>query len=205
MKVMRRLFGILATLLLLSGSAFAQQQYPPIPDFSGPGAGFNFRSAINQRFGGQVPILPQLLNLYFNELPAEQNGIALYCIDCQQTPVCQSGGSGALVVGQGGAWFCGSSFNPAAPGPIGGTTPSTGVFTALTGPIGASTPNTGKFTTIQTGSGAAVSQVISKINEQVFTYIRYVHADAGTLFAQIECIGGGAVVVVPREHHRRSE
>lgn len=59
------------------------------------------------------------------------------------------------------------TFNPAIPGPIGGTTPSTGAFTtlnstsgALNGTLGATTPHTGAFTTI-TGTTAALTTSVS--------------------------------------------
>ncbi len=101
---MRTLLGGLAMLLAAAGSAAAQ--YQPIPNFSGVGAGFNFRQAINQRFSGAQPISPAMVSLPFASLPVEQDGMLLWCRDCQKTTPCTGGGAGALATGTRGAWAC---------------------------------------------------------------------------------------------------
>jgi len=69
------LLGSLATLTVMAGIAAAQ--YQPIPNFTGIGAGFNFRQAINQRFSGAESIAPQIAGLTFTNLPAESDGLLL--------------------------------------------------------------------------------------------------------------------------------
>ena len=89
--------------------------YQPIPNFSGPGAGLLFRTAINDRFSGVQQISPRLVTLAFANLPAEQNGLQVYCSDCQATIPCSGGGTGAWAFGQGGQWTCTA---PNAPAPV---------------------------------------------------------------------------------------
>jgi hypothetical protein len=96
--------GALAALVLAAGSAAGQ--YQPIPNFSGVGAGFNFRQAINQRFSGAQAISPTIVSLPFASLPVEQDGMLLWCRDCQKTTPCSGGGAGAMAVGTRGAWAC---------------------------------------------------------------------------------------------------
>ncbi len=97
--------GLLIT-AAMGGAAAAQ--YQPIPNFTGIGAGFNFRQSINQRFSGAAAISPQFVNLPFASLPAEQDGLLLWCKDCQATAPCTSGGAGAWARGARGAWSCAS-------------------------------------------------------------------------------------------------
>jgi hypothetical protein len=96
--------GSLLMVAAMGGAAAAQ--YQPIPNFTGIGAGFNFRQAINQRFSGAQPIAPQFVGLPFASLPAEQNGMLLWCKDCQATAPCSAGGAGAWARGARGAWSC---------------------------------------------------------------------------------------------------
>src|SRR5690349_9354990 len=56
--LLRTLLATLMTLIAATGGSLAQ--YQPIPNFTGIGAGFNFRQAINQRFSGAATISPQL-------------------------------------------------------------------------------------------------------------------------------------------------
>lgn len=86
--------------------------YQPIPNFSGPGAGLQFRTAINDRFGGSQAISPKFVGLSFSNLPAEQDGLLVYCADCQQTVPCSGGGSGAWAFGQNGQWTCSAPNTP---------------------------------------------------------------------------------------------
>jgi hypothetical protein len=96
--------GSLLALAAMAGTAAAQ--YRPIPNFTGIGAGFNFRQAINQRFSGAAPISPQIIGYFFGSLPAEQDGLLAYCKDCTSATLCTSGGTGAWAFGQRGQWTC---------------------------------------------------------------------------------------------------
>lgn len=87
--------------------------YQAIPNYSGPGAGLQFRSAINDRFDGSAAISPKFVGLSFSNLPAEQDGLLLYCADCQQTIPCSGGGSGAWAFGESGQWTCTAPNAPA--------------------------------------------------------------------------------------------
>ena len=80
--------------------------YQPIPNFTGVGAGLQFREAINERMSGAQPILPLVVGPNFANLPAEQDGLLLYCKDCKRATPCVGGGSGAWARGNRGAWSC---------------------------------------------------------------------------------------------------
>ena len=96
--------GALVALTMLPGAAAAQ--YQAIPNFTGIGAGFNFRQAINQRLSGAQSIAPQIVGLPFASLPGERDGLLLWCKDCQATTPCSAGGAGAWATGARGAWAC---------------------------------------------------------------------------------------------------
>ena len=103
--------SILALLAFSLSSALAQNlpppgAYKPIPNFTGVGAGLQFREAINDRFSGAQPMAPELVAPSFANLPAEQDGALLYCKDCKRTTPCVSGGSGAWALGTRGNWSC---------------------------------------------------------------------------------------------------
>ena len=83
--------------------------YQPIPNFTGVGAGVQFRQAINDRLSGLQPIAPAVVKLAFANLPTEQDGALIYCTNCTRTIPCASGGSGAWASGQNGIWACGSA------------------------------------------------------------------------------------------------
>jgi hypothetical protein len=80
--------------------------YQPIPNFTGVGAGLQFREAINSRFSGMAPMLPMLVGPSFANLPAEQDGLLVYCQDCKRTTPCGNGGAGAFALGTRGQWSC---------------------------------------------------------------------------------------------------
>lgn len=101
----------------------------------------------------------------------ERDGSLLWCTNCNQVAPCtgplslsdSTQGPGAFAFGYSGAWQCAaptvSLFNPAVPGPIGGTTPGAGTFTTLNatsapalGAIGGTTPSTIVGTTITASS-----------------------------------------------------
>ncbi len=111
---------VLGVLAVLGGFALAQAPpanlstgYQAIPNFSGPGAGMMFRGAINDRFSGVQPISPRLATLGFSNLPAEEDGLLIYCSDCQKTIPCAAGGTGAWAFGQNGQWTCTAPNAPA--------------------------------------------------------------------------------------------
>jgi len=80
--------------------------YQPIPDFTGTNAGLSFRNAINDRFSGVQAITPKVTDQVFSSLPAEEDGLLIFCKDCQPTIPCANGGPGAWAFGQNGVWTC---------------------------------------------------------------------------------------------------
>jgi hypothetical protein len=162
MRIKTLLASLAFLLVVVQGTAHAQYQL--IPDYQGNGAGFNFRTAINARFSGQVAISPLIVGQYFASLPAEQNGLFGYCADCSATSPCTGGGGGEWYFGEGGIYNCSvNSYNAAVPGAIGGTTPAAGTFTTLNassipspGPIGGTAPNTGNFTLLADAAGVHI-------------------------------------------------
>jgi len=98
-------------LLVVSAGALAQNlpppgTYQPIPNFTGVGAGLQFREAINDRFSGSQPISPTIVTPIFANLPLEQDGALLYCKDCRSATPCVGGGAGAWALGARGQWAC---------------------------------------------------------------------------------------------------
>jgi hypothetical protein len=103
-----------AAMIMLGASAAAYAQnlpppgsYQPIPNFTGVGAGLQFREAINNRFSGAQPIAPSVVSPTFANLPPEQDGMLLYCKDCKTATPCVSGGAGAWARGIRGEFACG--------------------------------------------------------------------------------------------------
>ena len=88
--------------------------YQPIPNFTGVGAGLQFREAINDRFSGAQPIAPSITSPAFANLPPEQDGMLLFCKDCRSATPCASGGGGAWALGTRGQWACASAALEAA-------------------------------------------------------------------------------------------
>ena len=115
-KISRTLRGVtFAAMVLLVASAKALAQnlpppgaYQPIPNFTGVGAGLQFREAINERFSGAQPIAPTLVPITAAQLAAMPaiNGGLLYCTNCQGNASCSSGGTGSVAFGMGGDWNC---------------------------------------------------------------------------------------------------
>jgi len=103
-SLLKTFLGSLLLLAAMVGAATAQ--YQPIPNFTGIGAGFNFRQAINQHLSGAQSIAPQIVGLPFAGLPSEQDGLLLWCKDCQATSPCSAAGAGAWAMGSRGAWAC---------------------------------------------------------------------------------------------------
>ncbi len=115
-KILRTLRGLtLAAMIPLVASAKVLAQnlppsgaYQPIPNFTGVGAGLQFREAINDRFSGAQPIAPTLVPVTKAQLaamPAIDGGL-LYCSNCQGNVSCSSGGAGSVAFGMGGDWNC---------------------------------------------------------------------------------------------------
>lgn len=86
----------------------AQAQYQPIPNFTGVGAGQQFRNAVNNAFSGTNRIAPRLVSISFSVLSMtpENDGQLYWCRDCAQAPVCTNGGEGAIALGGAGQWTC---------------------------------------------------------------------------------------------------
>lgn len=114
-------------LLVLLSAAVVMAQVPPpnlpppggfqpIPNYTGPNAGLQFRNAINDRFSGQSPVAPKIAAVNFANLPAEHDGLLLYCTDCQKAIPCASGGAGAWAFGHAGGWSCMAPGNPSLAG-----------------------------------------------------------------------------------------
>jgi hypothetical protein len=82
--------------------------YQPIPNFTGVGAGLQFRKAINDRFSGVQPVSPAIASITLANLPAELDGMIVFCKDCKRTTPCAGGGSGAWALGTRGQWSCSS-------------------------------------------------------------------------------------------------
>ena len=82
-----RRLTIAAMILIGAGAQARAQNLPPpgsyqtIPNFTGVGAGLQFREAINQRFSGTQPIAPSIVTPTFSNLPPEQDGMLLFCKD----------------------------------------------------------------------------------------------------------------------------
>jgi len=110
--VMLAIFGPLA--MIVTVASVAAQNLPPpgayqaIPNFTGVGAGLQFRQAINDRFSGAQRVAPAIATVSFANLPAEQDGTILYCQDCKLTSPCVGTGTGAWAQGARGHWSCAS-------------------------------------------------------------------------------------------------
>ncbi len=93
-------------IVMLASAPGAHAQYQQIPNFTGIGAGYNFRQAINARLGGAAAIAPQIVSSPIANLPPEQDGLLVWCRDCVKTTPCAGGGGGAWALGARGAWSC---------------------------------------------------------------------------------------------------
>ncbi|HLX06023.1 MAG TPA: hypothetical protein VKR28_10835, partial [Candidatus Binatus sp.] len=104
--------AIVALILIVASTNASAQNLPPpgsylpIPNYTGVGAGLQFREAINARLSGSQPIAPAIVTPTFANLPAEQDGMLLYCQDCKSAVPCVNGGEGAFALGTRGQWIC---------------------------------------------------------------------------------------------------
>jgi hypothetical protein len=108
---LRGLTIVALIVLVASAETLAQNlpppgSYLPIPNFTGVGAGLQFREAINARLSGAQPIAPAIVTPTFANLPPEQDGMLLYCQDCKSAAPCVNGGAGAFALGTRGQWAC---------------------------------------------------------------------------------------------------
>ena len=80
--------------------------YQPIPNFTGVAAGVQFRQAINDRFSGVQPVSPAIASVAFASMPAEVDGMIVFCKDCKRATPCMAGGGGAWALGARGQLSC---------------------------------------------------------------------------------------------------
>jgi hypothetical protein len=103
---------VLGTIAGVEGQAPPNQPppgaYVPIPNYTGVGAGALFRKAINDRFSGAQRMAPAIATASFANLPAEQDGMLIYCTDCKLASPCAGSGTGAWALGTRGQWSCAS-------------------------------------------------------------------------------------------------
>jgi hypothetical protein len=127
MKIKTTIFS----LLLCSMSILARAQYQPIPNEVGPLAGQTFRNAVNAKLNGSDTISPQLLHIFFFQLPSGvTNGQLYYIIDgLKGSDPCAAGGSGAVAQGINGHWVCGTGGGGGA-NPINSLPTQTGKYNA---------------------------------------------------------------------------
>lgn len=115
----RRIVGAaLASIAMFATARLVRGQSPPnlpppgayqsIPNFTGVGAGAQFRKAINDRLSGVEPVAPAIARLTFANLPAEQDGNFFFCSNCKSVTPCAAGGGGAWAMGVRGQWACAS-------------------------------------------------------------------------------------------------
>src|SRR5271163_2274325 len=82
--------------------------YQAIPNFTGVGAGLQFRQAINDRFSGAQRVAQAIGTVSFANLPLQQDRTILYCQDCKLTSSYVRTGTGAWALGARGQWSCAS-------------------------------------------------------------------------------------------------
>jgi hypothetical protein len=113
-RLIRRVLAVFAlatAVALLQVEVSAQNlpppgAYQPIPNFTGVGAGVQFRQAINDRFSGVQPVSPAIASIAFASMPAEVDGMIVFCKDCKRATPCMAGGGGAWALGARGQWSC---------------------------------------------------------------------------------------------------
>jgi hypothetical protein len=108
---------LVSGLAAVSLTGIARAQYQPIPNYTGVGAGQQFRDDINNHLSGVTPVTPRMVPLNYAALATtpEQDGQLYWCLDCIAAPVCVGGGSGAMALGSGGQWTCGGGSSAGGP------------------------------------------------------------------------------------------
>ena len=110
----RKLVRLVLLAMIVTVASVSAQNLPPpgayqaIPNFTGVGAGLQFRQAINDRFSGAQRVAPAIATVSFANLPLEQDGTLLYCQDCKLASPCVGTGTGAWALGARGHWSCAS-------------------------------------------------------------------------------------------------
>src|SRR5579863_2864485 len=103
---------LLATIVAVMGQAPPNfpppGAYVPIPNYTGVGAGAQFRHAINDRLSGAQRMAPAIATASFANLPTEQDGMLIYCVDGKLTAPCSGTGTGAWALGARSQWTCSS-------------------------------------------------------------------------------------------------
>jgi hypothetical protein len=104
------ILAMLAWALALVPAALAQSGSVPnfqsIPNYTGIGAGQQFRNDVNNHFSGVTPIAPRIVKIFYAQLPAEQDGQEFYLRDGVAGNPCTGGGQGAYAYGVQGQWLC---------------------------------------------------------------------------------------------------
>lgn len=95
-----------AAMIVLAASAGTRAQnlpppgsYQPIPNFTGVGAGLQFRQAINQRFGGSQPIAPSNRHSHFRKSAGRAGRDALVLQGLQECNALRERRCGRLGLG----------------------------------------------------------------------------------------------------------
>lgn len=97
---------IIALLAIMCLANPARAQWADIPNSTGTGAGQTFRNSINAIGSGAKQIAPRIANILFASLPTEQDGQQFWLTNGSKTNPCTGGGTGAMAIGDHGAWNC---------------------------------------------------------------------------------------------------
>jgi hypothetical protein len=114
-KLSKAILAICALAFALAFAPVAMAQsggvpnYQVIPNYSGIGAGQQFRNDINNHLSGVTPIAPRIVTISYSQLPPEQDGQQFYLRDGTAGNPCTGGGHGAYAFGVQGAWVCSGS------------------------------------------------------------------------------------------------
>jgi concanavalin A-like lectin/glucanase superfamily protein len=185
-RYLNAFFGLLISLLIASpGSA----QYQPIPNFTGVGAGQQFRQSVNNRLSGASPIAPAIVTIYYSQLPAETNGAIYYLRDGVAGVPCTGGGSGAFAIGINGSWSCTAGATAGSGGGVANPLTAALNFNAFKGTGAAADTATGDVLSRNqsTLNSLAAPTASYGMNSQVLTGVGYGQ--------QFQARQGGAAVV----------